>query len=267
MVTRWIVFCLAGFILAGCATVPITGRSQMLFIPASQLVAMSTDSFSKLIQSTTLSTDADKIAMVERVGERLARSTEQFLWEMGRGADIKNFDWEFKLIADDKEVNAFAMPGGKVGVYTGILPLTQDETGLAVVMAHEIAHVIANHGGERMSQLLLVELGGLTLNAALRAQEDKTRQWWLVAYGLGSSLGYVLPYSRLQENEADRIGLILMARAGYDPEAAVAFWQRMNAQKTSRVPAFLSTHPAPETRIKEIERRIPEARAYYKRTQ
>ncbi len=251
-------------VILGCATVPITGRSQFSIIPAVQMISMSTDSFNKLIQESKLSADQDKIKMVERVGERVARATEEFLWEMGRGSDIKNFDWEFKLIQDDENVNAFAMPGGKVGVYTGILRVAQDEAGLATVMAHEIGHVIANHGGERMSQLLLVQLGGVTLNAALKNETEKTRYWWLIAYGAGTTLGYVLPYSRLQESESDRIGLILMARAGYDPSAAVAFWERMNQESKARMPQFLSTHPAPSTRIAEIQKRIPEAKVYYK---
>ncbi len=251
-------------LILGCATVPITGRSQFSIIPAGQLISMSTDSFSKLIKESKLSTDQGKIDMVERVGGKVARATEEFLWEMGRGADIKNFDWEFKLIEDPENVNAFAMPGGKVGVYTGILPVAQDDAGLATVMAHEIGHVIANHGGERMSQILMVQLGGVTLNAALNKESEKTKYLWLAAYGVGTTLGYVLPHSRLQESESDRIGLILMARAGYDPHAAVGFWQRMNEQSKGRMPEFLSTHPAPTSRIAEIERRIPEAMAYYK---
>jgi len=251
-------------LIIGCATVPITGRSQFSIIPAGQLISMSTDSFSKLLKESKLSTDQSKIDMVERVGERIAKATEEFLWEMGRGADIKNFDWEFKLIDDPENVNAFAMPGGKVGVYTGILPVAQDDAGLATVMAHEIGHVIANHGGERMSQILLVQMGGVTLNAALNKESEKTKYWWLAVYGAGTTLGYVLPHSRLQESESDRIGLTLMARAGYDPHAAVGFWQRMNDKSKTRMPQLLSTHPAPSSRIAEIERRIPEAMEHYK---
>ncbi|MFP4472377.1 MAG: M48 family metallopeptidase [Candidatus Omnitrophota bacterium] len=257
-------FCLfSSVFFYGCATVPITGRQQFSIIPSSQLISMSNDSFQELIQDKTLADDEEKKAMVLRVGERVARATEEFLIETGRGDTLRNFDWEFKLLKDDDTVNAFAMPGGKVGVYTGILPVAQNDSGLAAVMAHEVAHVIANHGGERMSHFLMVQLGGITLNAALRKKSDEARYWWMVAYGLGSTVGYVLPYSRLQEREADRIGLILMAKAGYDPRAAVDFWQRMTEQAKNRMPEFLSTHPAPESRIEDIRARIPEALEHY----
>lgn len=251
-------------LLSGCETIPIVGRSQLSFIPASQLVVMSNNSFSNLLKESKLSQDSVKTATVERVGERIARATEQFLYENGQQSRVRDLDWEFKLIEDPENINAFAMPGGKVGIYSGIFKVVPDDASLATVMAHEIAHVIANHGGERMSQYLLVSLGGLTLDVALRKKESDTRKMWLIAYGLGSSVGYVLPYSRLQESEADYIGLILMAMAGYDPHAAIGLWERMNAESKNRMPAFLSTHPTPRARIVEIRARIPEAMKYYK---
>lgn len=250
---------------SGCETIPIIGRQQLSLIPASQLVVMSNDSFAKLLAESKLSGDQEKVAMVERVGERIARATEAFLWENGQGHKVRNFDWEFKLIDDPENINAFALPGGKIGAYSGIFKVAPDEAGLASVMAHEVAHVIANHGGERMSQYLLVSLGGLSLDMALKKKEVETRKWWMIAYGLGSTVGYILPYSRKQEKEADRIGLILMAKAGYDPRAAIGLWQRMNEESKSRIPEFLSTHPAPASRIADIRARIPEAMEYYKK--
>lgn len=250
--------------LCSCETIPIIGRSQLSLIPASQLVTMSADSYSKLLSQSKLSEDKERVVMVERVGERIARATEAFLWENGQGHKVRNFDWQFELIEDAENINAFAMPGGKIGAYTGIFKVAPDEESLATVMAHEVAHVIANHGGERMSQYLLVSLGGLSLDLALKKNEVETRKWWMVAYGLGSTVGYILPYSRKQEAEADRIGLILMAMAGYDPHAAVGLWERMQKESKGRMPTFLSTHPAPKTRIADIKARIPEAMQYYK---
>ncbi len=249
--------------LVGCSTVPIIGRQQLSLIPASQLTMMSQESFSQLLKESKLSDDAAKVAMLEQVGERIAQATEQFLWESKQGNRVRDFDWEFKLLAEDDNINAFALPGGKVGAYTGIFKVAPDDSALAAVIAHEIAHVISNHGGERMSQYLLVSLGGLSLDMALKKKNIETRQWWMIAYGLGSTVGYVLPYSRLQEKEADRIGLILMAKAGYDPHAAIGLWERMNEESKSRMPEFLSTHPAPKSRIADIRARMPEAMQYY----
>lgn len=257
-------FCTLVF-FSGCETIPIVGRSQLSLIPASQLVTMSSDSYSKLLAGSTLSEDQEKVEMVERVGERIARATEAFLWENGLGHKVRNFDWEFKLIEDSESINAFALPGGKIGAYSGIFKVAPDETSLAVVMAHEVAHVIANHGGERMSNYLLVSLGGLSLNLALKKNEVEARKYWMIAYGLGSTVGYILPYSRLQEKEADHIGLILMAMADYDPHAAVGLWERMSEESKRKMPTFLSTHPAPQARIVNIRARIPEAMGYYKK--
>jgi len=167
---------------------------------------------------------------------------------------------------EDKEVNAWCMPGGKVVVYSGILPVTQGEAGLAVVMAHEIAHAVAEHGNERMSQGLLAQFGGMALSEALSARPEATQNLWMTAYGVGAQYGAMLPYSRLQENEADHLGLIFMAMAGYDPNEAVTLWQRMATQKGGTAPPeFLSTHPSDAARIENIRRLIPEAMRYYKK--
>jgi len=252
--------------LIGCSTVPITGRRQLSFIPQNQLIASSNDSYHQLLSESKISEDKEKTQMVVNVGKRIASSAEQFMRENRMEKEIQNYHWEFKLIQDDKTVNAFCMPGGKIAVYTGILPITQDESGLAVVLGHEVAHALANHGGERMSQLLLAQMGATTLSAALSQQPQRTKQLLLQVYGIGANVGVILPYSRSHELEADHIGLILMARAGYDPRTAIPFWQRMNEKAGKRPPEFLSTHPAPMKRIEDIRNELPEAMKYYKQS-
>jgi predicted Zn-dependent protease len=176
---------------------------------------------------------------------------------------IKNFQWEFNVV-DDKTVNAWCMPGGKVVVYTGIMSVAKNETALAVVMGHEIAHAVAKHGSERMSQGLLQEFGGAVLSQALSQKSEVTKGLFMTAYGAGSNILGVLPFSRLQESEADKLGLIFMAMAGYNPEEAISFWQRMSAASQGGTPEFLSTHPSDDTRIKQIKDFLPEALKYYK---
>ena len=262
LVTVWMVGTL--LVVFACATVPITGRKGLHMVPDSELLSMSFQEYSDVLKKSTLSSDPEKVQMVRRVGTRIAKASEDLMRESGMGSEVKSYQWEFNLIQDDKTVNAWCMPGGKVGVYTGILPVAQDETGLAVVMGHEVAHAIAKHGNERMSQGLLAQMGGTALSVALSTNPGLTSDLFMAAYGVGSQVGVLLPYSRLQESEADRIGLSLMARAGYDPRGAVPFWRRMNEKGGSRPPEFLSTHPAPETRIKEIQSYVPEALKYYK---
>jgi predicted Zn-dependent protease len=252
------------FSLFACATVPVTGRKSLNLLPDSDLLSMSLQEYDKVLKDSKLSNDPNKVRMVKRVGERVAGATEEFLRENGMSSEIRNYKWEFNLIEDDKVVNAWCMPGGKVVVYTGILPISRNDTGLAVVMGHEIAHALAKHGNERMSQQMLAQLGAIGLSAALSIHPSETNQIFMMAYGVGTTVGVLLPYSRLQESEADRIGLILMAKAGYDPREAVPFWQRMNDVGGSRPPEFLSTHPAPETRIKRLETDVPEAMKYYR---
>jgi len=251
-------------ILFACSTVPLTERKTLRLIPDSELVSLSFQQYSDVLKQSKLSNDPVKVHMVKRVGDRIARASEEFLRESNLESDIKNYKWEFNLIEDDKVVNAWCMPGGKVAVYTGILPLTRDDTGLAVVMGHEVAHAMAKHGNERMTEALLVQLGGASLSVALAKESALTQQIFMGAYGVGTQVGVMLPYSRVHESEADRIGLVLMAKAGYDPREAIPFWQRMNEAGGSRPPEFLSTHPAPETRIKDIKSHIPEAMKYYK---
>jgi predicted Zn-dependent protease len=258
------IVCIVLFFIS-CSTVPITGRRQLSLVPQNQLIALSRDSYRQLIQQSDLSENRKEKQMVVNVGKKIALAAEQFMRENNMKEEIKNYRWEFRLIEDDKMINAFAMPGGKVAVYTGILPIAQDENGLAVVLGHEIAHVLANHGGERMSQLLLVRIGAVALSTALSTQPELSRQLFMSAYGAGTQVGVLLPYSRSHELESDHIGLVLMALAGYDPRVAIPFWERMNSLGGEKPPEFLSTHPGSEKRIEYIQNELPEAMKYYKR--
>jgi predicted Zn-dependent protease len=259
---------LAGFSLTliTCSTVPITGRKQLSLIPSSQILSMSYSEYDGFLKSNKLSTDPQATAMIKRVGARIQGAVERYFKEKGLEEELKDYRWEFNLV-EDKQVNAWCMPGGKVVFYTGILPITQTEEGVAVVMGHEVAHAVAEHGNERMSQGLLAQLGGVALEVALQDKPAETRNLWMSAYGLGATVGVLLPFGRTQESEADHLGLIFMAMAGYNPQEAVAFWQRMAAKKGGQAPPeFLSTHPSDETRIKDIQARMAEAMQYYKPT-
>ncbi len=264
-IISWVFFPALFMAVVSCATVPITGRKSLHLVPESELLSLSLQQYREVLKESKLSKDREKTAMVRRVGGNIAKAAEAFLREKGRQADIRNYHWEFNLIQDDKTVNAWVMPGGRAAVYTGILPYTRDETGLAVVLGHEVAHALADHGNERMSQGLLQQMGGMALAVALSSKPQETQTLAMAAFGVGAAVGFILPYSRLHESEADRIGLILMARAGYDPREAVPFWERMNQAPGARPPELLSTHPAPETRIADIKAHLPEAMAYYKK--
>jgi predicted Zn-dependent protease len=251
-------------LLTGCATVPYTGRSQLSLVPESQVLELSRSSYRQVLSEATLSDDLEAAAAVGEVGRRIAAAAEDFMREHGYADQVHNYDWEFALLEDDEMVNAWCMPGGKIAVYTGILPITRDESGLAIVMGHEVAHALANHGGERLSHLLLVELGAAGLSQALREEPEMTQVLALAAYGLGSQIGLILPYSRTQEYEADRIGLMITARSGYDPREAIPFWSRMIEAGDSEAIEFLSTHPATESRIQAIRSMMPEALRHYR---
>jgi len=201
-------------------------------------------------------------AMVDRVGARIANATTNYFISQGKGSVMDGYLWEFNTI-ESKEVNAWCMPGGKVVVYTGLLPVTQNETALAIVMGHEIAHSIAKHGNERMSQSMAQQLGGMALEAALSQKPKETQDLFMMSYGIGSDLGAMLPWSRQQETEADKYGLIFAAMAGYDPREAIPFWQRMSASGGASPPEFLSTHPSDETRMRKLKQFMPEALKYY----
>ena len=249
--------------LFACSTVPITGRQQLNLLPNQTMLSMSLSQYDQFLKQNQLSRDPEGTQMVRHVGARIQKAVEQYFADHGMSDALADYAWEFNLV-ESEEINAWCMPGGKVVVYTGILPLTQDENGLAVVMGHEIAHAVAQHGNERMSQGLLAQMGGVALSVAMESQPETTQQLWMAAYGLGAQYGLMLPYSRLHENEADQLGLVFMAMAGYDPRGAVAFWQRMAAKKGGQSPPeFLSTHPSDQTRIKNIQALIPDAMTYY----
>ena len=264
MKTRNVFGAAAVLLVTACSTVPITGRSQLSLIPGSSMTSLSLQQYDAFLKEHKLSSNKDQVDLVKRVGARIQGAVERYFTSQGMGSRLADYKWEFNLVGD-KQVNAWCMPGGKVVVYTGILPVTQSETGLAVVMGHEIAHAIAEHGNERMSQGLLTQFGGVALAEALATRPEATKQLWMSVYGVGTQYGALLPYSRLQENEADRLGLIFMAMAGYDPAEAIPFWQRMSAQKGGAAPPeFLSTHPSGTTRIENIRKLLPEANSYYK---
>ena len=269
-ITKKLVLAIVGiqFLLCSCSRAPVTGRRQLKLVPDSTLNSMGLQAYQEFLSGHRLSQNAQQTQMVKRVGTRIADAVERFSREEKPSKRSKRRDdakWEFNLI-ESKEVNAFAMPGGKVAVYTGIMPVVKDDAGLAVVLGHEIAHVIAGHGNERMSQALLAQLGETALSEALAKNPAETRDLFLKVYGVGTQVGVLLPYSRLHETEADHLGLIFMAMAGYDPQAAVAFWQRMaDAGKNKpRPPAFLATHPPSQQRIEDIRQFLPEAMRYYR---
>ncbi|MGI4834755.1 MAG: M48 family metallopeptidase [Janthinobacterium lividum] len=248
---------------AGCATVPITGRRQLSLVGDSEMNSLAITQYKQTLSEAKLSTNTEQTAMVRRVGQRIANAVQLYFKQQGQSAQLDGYQWEFNLIDDPKTVNAWCMPGGKVVVYTGILPLTQNEEGLAVVLGHEISHAVAKHGAERMSDQLVAQLGSTALGTALSQNPTATKNIFLGAVGAGSQLG-MLAFSRRQESEADHLGLIFMAMAGYNPAGATSFWQRMQAQSQNGTPAFLSDHPADAQRITDIKADLPEALKYYK---
>ncbi len=253
----WPAMALLLSLILGCATAPVTGRQQLILISPSQETEMGLKSYREILSKSKLSQDKKIIDRVNEVGWDIARVTS-------RDYPIaRDYKWEFNVIEDEKTVNAFALPGGKIAVYTGILKYTRDEAGLATVIGHEVGHALARHGAERMSEYLLTQLGAVALNVAIADQSPETARAINVAYGVGATVGVLLPHSRGQESEADRIGLVLMAKAGYDPREAIGFWQRMAKGDGRKPPPFLSTHPADEKRIAQIEHWIPEALAFY----
>lgn len=251
-------------LLTACATVPITGRRQMSMFPESQMIATSLTQYDTFLKDNKLSGNKEQSEMVKRVGKRIAEVVEIFMKDNGMSDRVAGFAWEFNLVEDDTP-NAWCMPGGKVVFYTGILPYTQTEAGLAVVMGHEIAHAIARHGNERMSQQMGIQALGTGLSMAINEKPAETQQIWMTAFGAVSNVGVMLPFSRSHENEADKMGLVFMAMAGYDPAVAVDFWKRMGESGGQKPPEFLSTHPADDTRVKNIQAFLPEAMKYYKK--
>ncbi len=241
------------FILLACQTVEQTGRSQFIVVSESQESKLGYDAYQETLKNHQLSTRRDWQNQLKRVGQRIAAV-----------ADKPEYEWEFNVIQGD-EINAFALPGGKVAFWEGIMPVARDDTGVAVIMGHEIAHAIARHGAERMSQSMGAQAIGQILSAGVGQVSPGLREDFLKLYGLGASVGVLMPWGRTQESEADRIGLTLMAKAGYNPTGAIAFWERMSKVSSDKPPEFLSTHPSDETRIAQIRAWLPEAMKYYRR--
>lgn len=244
-----------------CQPTPETGRRQLNLVSEEQLFKLSFEQYNQFIDSSNVITGTGSADLVKKTGAAIQNAVENYYKD--NPDKLSRYRWEFNLIEDSSE-NAFAMPGGKVAVMSGILPITLDNGGLAFVIAHEAAHSVLNHSNERLSQLLVAELGGMVLSDALEKQPQKTRQLALAAYGLGAQIGILLPYSRLHETEADNLGLIFMAMAGYNPNNAISFMERMlESQQKQRPPEFLSTHPAEEKRIENLKQKVTETMKYY----
>lgn len=258
---------IAGFFLLAyaCQKVAVTNRTQLALLPNDQLAQMSTEEYKQVIDKGPLSQDAAKVALIRKVGNNIKLAVEQYMANNGQSEVMKGYSWEFNLIQDDTTLNAWCMPGGKVAFYTGILPICMNEAGIAVVMGHEVAHAIANHGNERMSQQVVAQYGASVLDMATSTKRAEVKSIFERMYGVGAQVGVLLPFSRKQESEADKMGLVFMAMAGYNPNEAVTFWERMDKATggAGAPPEFLSTHPANATRIQDLKAYLPEALKYY----
>jgi predicted Zn-dependent protease len=265
---KTLIIALFSFTLAACSKNSITGRNQLAILPESELRAMAQTEYQQFLSenkviSASSSRDAE---MVRRVGQRLVSAINRYYSAKGLTNELEGYKWEYNLV-DSKEVNAWAMPGGKIVVYTGILPVTQNEAALAVVLGHEITHALAHHGNERMSQALVAQGVGI-VGGVLTSGNKQVSDIFNNIYGPGAQVGVLLPNSRKQELEADHYGLIFTAMAGYNPREAIPLWERMKALSSGNsTPEFLSTHPAEETRIKRLQDLMPEALKYYKPVQ
>ncbi|MAP81190.1 MAG: peptidase M48 [Aequorivita sp.] len=248
-----------GMLIVACSTNPFTGKQTLALVPNSQILPMAFQQYNQFLAEHDVVKNTSESRMVKNVGNKIAAAAERYLNANGYAGYLTDYRWEYNLIASEDK-NAWAMPGGKVVIYTGILPITQNEAGLAAVMGHEVAHALANHGQQRMSAAQLQQIGAVAGNIAL-ADNPENQQIFNTAYGLGSNLGVMLPFSRSHETEADHIGLILMAIAGYEPAVAAELWQRMQAQQQGAPPEFLSTHPSSSTRIQNIKSWVPSAKA------
>jgi predicted Zn-dependent protease len=247
---------------SACATVPLTGRKQLSLVNESEVMALSLTQYDQFMKSNKISSNVKETTRIRNIGNNLASAVVRYFKEKNLSSYLDGYKWEFNLI-EDKSVNAWCMPGGKVVVYTGILPMAKTDAQLATVMSHEIAHAVARHGSERMSEQLVTQGAGAVLAVALSEKPKETQQLALAAFGIGSQLGYMLPFSRTHEYEADEMGLYFMAMAGYDPSQSVDFWKSMAQNNTNKMPEFLSTHPLDSNRIAKISEKLPEAMKYY----
>jgi len=258
-------FVIAAMLIA-CSENALTGKSQLTLLPESELQSMATEQYQQFLStnkvvSTSNNRDAD---MVRRVGQRVTKAVQTYYANNNLGDKLQGYRWEYNLV-DDKAANAWCMPGGKIVIYTGILPITQNEAALAVVIGHEVSHALLQHGNQRMSQGLLQQLGGVALSVAVANKPAETQNLFLGAYGAGTQLGILLPFSRKHELEADRYGLIWTAMAGYNPQEAIGLWERMEkASQGQKPPEFMSSHPSEGRRIDQIRQYLPEAMKYYK---
>jgi predicted Zn-dependent protease len=259
-----ILWLLMAVFFASCTQVMITGRKQLLLVSDSELATLSAQSYKQFVDSVPASKDSVSLRYVRNTGEKIAAAVESYLKTNGMEYQISNLRWEFSLVKDST-VNAFCMPGGKVVFFEGIMPFAKTETGVAVVMGHEIAHAVARHSNERMSQQLLVVYGAQITDILLNKKSEATRNVINTLYGLGATVGVMLPYSRKHEFEADRLGMIFMAMAGYDPSEAILFWERMAAGKSASAVEFMSTHPSDANRIQQMKVVLEEAKGYYKK--
>ena len=258
-------FIVCAFLVA-CSENALTGKSQLTLLPESELQTMATQQYQQFLSSNKVVSSSNNrdAEMVRRVGQRITNAVQTYYAEKGLTEKLTGFKWEYNLV-DDKAVNAWCMPGGKIVVYTGILPITQNEAALAVVVGHEVSHALLQHGNQRMSQGLLQQLGGVALSVAVANKPAETQNLFLGAYGVSTAVGVLLPFSRKHELEADRYGLIWTAMAGYNPQEAIGLWQRMeSASKGQKPPEFLSTHPTEGRRIEQLQKYMPEALTYYK---
>lgn len=257
---------LAGLLLVACSTVSVTGRKQLNIVSDAQILSASATEYQTYMQTAKISTDANATATVKSVAQRIAAAAEAYLQVTGQEADIQNYAWEFNL-TQDTELNAFCMPGGKIVVYQGMLDLIGNgadrDDELAAVIGHEVGHAMAKHGNERASQQLLANVGSSVVGVAVSGQSTQLQQAVATAYGLGTQYGALLPFSRKHELEADYIGIVLATIAGYDADAAVTLWQKMDAAGSSSTPQFMSTHPSSSTRIKQLQQDIPQVKATY----
>lgn len=261
-----ILFFIISVTIISCATNKVTGRKQLKLVPESEIQAMAVQQYRQFLsQNRVVSAGESRDAeMVRRVGQRITTAITQYYTRLGKPEVLDGYQWEYNLV-DSKEVNAWCMPGGKIVVYTGLLPITQNEAALAVVMGHEITHALAHHGSERMSQGLIQQLGGVALSVAVANRSPETQNLFMQAYGIGSQVGVMLPFSRKDEYEADQFGLNFTAMAGYNPQEAINLWKRMEAASGgNRPPEFLATHPSEGNRIARLQRQMPEAMKFYK---
>ena len=258
-------FVLLATLFASCTQNLVTGRKQLSLVSENELQTMATQEYQSFLNDNKVVNASNNrdAEMVRRVGSRISAAIKTYYDGKGMPSVLEGYNWEFNLV-DNKEANAWCMPGGKVVVYTGLLPLTQNEAGLAVVIGHEITHAVAQHGSERMSQALLQQLGGVVLQVALANKKAETQNLFLSAYGVGTSVGVLLPFSRKEESEADKFGLYFSAMAGYNPQEAIPFWERMAAAGGDKPPEFLSSHPSDATRIENIRAYMPQAMKFYK---